>query len=469
MCPVRPITVGFVSLGCAKNLVDSEVIATDLMTAGFQMASKPERADVVIVNTCAFIRDAQEESIAEVLAACRRKQRGHCRAVLVAGCMPQRYRREIQKLFPEVDAFIGLDELSRAGALIRRVLEGERGIATISPQARAVLEPSGQRLLFTGAPYAYLKIADGCNHTCTFCAIPQIRGRYRSRPVARIVAEAESLLARGVRELNLIAQDTTSYGNDLGARANLPALLKALGRLGGRFWIRLLYGYPRHLTEATLEVMSAVAQVCHYLDLPIQYSDSQVLRAMGRPDTEQSLRRLFARIRAVLPGVSLRTTCLVGFPGETERQFQNLLAFLSEIRFDHVAVFTYSNEENTPAVELPRAVPQVEAQRRQERLMLQQRLRVAAAAKARIGRCEELLVERYDPKRRVWLARSRGQAPEVDGLVYLQAPASSLKPGAFCRGRYVGAAGYDLRAVINNSTHINFDVCSRARPPATLA
>ena len=446
-----PLTVGFISLGCAKNLVDSEIIATELMAAGFRMAPAPERADVVIVNTCAFIRDAKEESVDAVLEACAWKKRGRCRAVLVAGCLPQRYRREIQSLLPEVDAFIGLDELRQAGAIIHRVLRGERPVALISPLAQAVLEPPGNRLLFTGAPYAYMKIAEGCNHTCAFCAIPQIRGRYRSRPIGRIVAEAENLLSQGIRELNLIAQDTTSYGRDLGARTNLPALLRALGRIGGRFWIRLLYGHPAHVNAGLLDAVGAVTQACCYLDLPIQHSDTIVLRAMGRPSTAERLRRTFGRIRAALPGVTLRTTCLVGFPGETERQFRNLLAFLEEIRFDHVAVFTYSKEENTRAAGLPRSVSPAKAERRKQRLMLGQKRIVDEAAQAQIGRTDDLLVERYDRKKRVWVARSRGQAPDVDGVVYVSAPADGLVPGALIRGRYVAAADYDLQAVCENT------------------
>ncbi|MFA5043725.1 MAG: 30S ribosomal protein S12 methylthiotransferase RimO [Kiritimatiellia bacterium] len=446
-----PITVGFISLGCAKNLVDSEIIVSGLTAAGFRLAPAPKCADVVIVNTCAFVRDAKAESIDAVLEACAWKQRGRCRAVLVAGCLPQRYRREIQALLPEVDAFIGLDALKQAGAVIRRVLQGERSVMAIAPSARAVLEPSGNRLLFTGAPYAYVKIAEGCNHACAFCAIPQIRGRYRSRPIASIVAEAEDLLGRGIRELNLIAQDTTSYGLDLGARTNLPALLRALGRIGGKFWIRLLYGHPAHVTPALMDAMGDVAQVCRYLDLPIQHSDAAVLRAMRRPGTAERMRRMFGRLRAALPGVALRTTCLVGFPGETERQFRNLLAFLEEIRFDHVAAFTYSKEENTPAAQLTRHVPAAEAQRRKECLMLRQKRIVAEAALAQFGRVADLLVERYDRKRRLWIARSRGQAPDVDGVVYVSAPADGLAPGTLVRGRYVAASGYDLRAVIDDS------------------
>ena len=447
----RPITIGFISLGCAKNLVDSEIIATSLTAAGFRLASAPKYADVVIVNTCAFIRDAKVESIDAVLEACAWKQRGRCRAVLVAGCLPQRYRREIQSLFPEVDAFIGLDELNQAGVVIRRVLRGERPVVVIAPRAQAVLEPSGNRLLFTGAPYAYVKIAEGCNHTCAFCAIPQIRGRYRSRSIKSIVAEAEGLLSRGIRELNLIAQDTTAYGLDLGARTNLPALLRALGRIGGKFWIRVLYGHPAYVTAALMDAMGAVEQVCPYLDLPIQHADTTILRAMRRPSTAERLRRTFGHIRTALPKVTLRTTCLVGFPGETKRQFRNLLAFLEEIRFDHVAVFTYSKEENTPAAKLTRPVPAAEAQYRKQCLMLRQKRIVDEAAVAQIGRSADLLVERYDRKRRLWVARSCGRAPDVDGVVYVSAPANGLMPGALIRGRYVAVAGYDLRAVINNA------------------
>ncbi|MBU1734087.1 MAG: 30S ribosomal protein S12 methylthiotransferase RimO [Verrucomicrobia bacterium] len=463
MHATRSITVGFISLGCAKNLVDSEIIATGLTAAGFRLASAPKCADVVIVNTCAFVRDAKAESIDAVLEVCAWKQRGRCRAVLVAGCLPQRYRREIQALLPEVDAFIGLDELNQAGVVIRRVLRGERSVAVIAPRAQAVLEPSGHRLLFTGAPYAYVKIAEGCNHTCAFCAIPQIRGRYRSRPIKSIVAEAEDLLSRGIRELNLIAQDTTSYGLDLGARTNLPALLRALGRIGGRFWIRVLYGHPAHVTAALMDTMSVVEQVCRYLDLPIQHSDAAILRAMCRPSTAERLRRTFGYIRAALPGVTLRTTCLVGFPGETERQFRNLLAFLEEIRFDHVAVFTYSKEENTSAARLPRPVPTVEAQRRKQWLMLRQKRIVDEAAMAQIGRSDDLLVERYDRKRRLWVARSRGQAPDVDGVVYLSVPVDGLTPGALIRGRYVAVAGYDLKAIIDNEAHKNFEVATKVK------
>lgn len=444
----RTITVGFVSLGCAKNLVDSEIIAAEITAAGFRLASAPERADVVIVNTCAFIRTAKEESVDAVLEACSWKKRGPCRVVLVAGCLPQRYRREIQALLPEVDAFVGLDDLRHVGALIRRALNGERSVTMISPMARAVLEPPSNRLIFTGAPYAYIKIAEGCNHACAFCAIPQIRGRYRSRPIGSIVAEAENLLSRGVRELNLIAQDTTAYGCDLGARTDLPALLRALGKIGGSFWIRLLYGHPARVTAPILEAMGAVDQVCRYLDLPIQHCVDEILRSMARPGTQADLRRMFRQIRATLPGIALRTTFLVGFPGETKRHVQNLLAFLEEIRFDRLAVFTYSKEENTPAAELTGKISASEAERRRQTIMLRQKRIAVELGSGKIGRTDDLLVERYDRKKRLWVARSRSQAPEVDGVVYVSAPANGLVAGEIICGRYVSATDYDLRATI---------------------
>ncbi len=440
------LSVGFISLGCAKNLVDSEVLADGLRRAGFVLAPSPERADVVVVNTCAFIRDAQRESVEAILEACSWKAAGRCRAVLVAGCLPQRYRREVAGLFPEVDAFLGLDALDRAGAAVRRALAGGP-VADIPARSSRVPNPPPGRLLFTGAPYAYLKIAEGCNHGCTFCAIPAIRGRTRSRPIAGIVAEAEALLGRGVRELNLIAQDVTAYGVDRGPSVNLPALLRALGRIGGRFWIRLLYGHPALVTPALLDAMGEVGQVCHYLDLPIQHCEGGLLRAMGRPGNEAALRATFRLIRAVLPDAVLRTTCLVGFPGETERPFRKLLDFLDEIRFDHLAVFAFSPEEGTPAAGLPGRVQAAEARRRRRRLLLAQQARVRKRAEERIGEREALLVERYDRRRGAGLARSYGRAPSVDGWVLLRAPASACAPGRWVAGRYTAASGYDLWAV----------------------
>lgn len=448
MKAAQKVSVGFISLGCAKNLVDSEVIADSLGSAGFTLAAAPEKADIIIVNTCAFIHDAREESIDAILDACELKKKGRCKAVMVAGCLPQRYKHDLIRALPEVDAFIGLDEIEQAGKVAVRVAGGERGIAEISGTAHAVIEPPSARMLFTGAPYAYVKVSEGCDHQCSFCVIPQIRGRYRSRPIKKIVAEAEDLLSRGILELNLVSQDVTSYGRDLGGKENLPKLLRALGGIGGHFWIRLLYGYPWHVTDELLDTIGNVSQVCHYLDLPVQHSHTVIRKAMGRKGTEIGVRRLFNRIRTVLHGITLRTTCLVGFPGETEEHFRNLLAFIKELRFDHVGVFTFSREEDTSAAMLSNPVSARVAEKRRARLLLAQQEVVEQKARVRIGRSEDVFIERRAGKKRnEWIGRSKGQAPEVDGVVFLRAQSQTNVAGTFVRARYVGSKVYDMQAV----------------------
>lgn len=453
-----PGTIGFISLGCAKNLVDSEIMAARLMSAGWRLARAPEQAAIVIVNTCAFVRDAKVESLDAVFEACSWKKSGCCRAVIVAGCLPQRYRGELAKAIPEADAFIGLDAVGAIERVAARLARGERGIDAVAHPARAVIEPPAGRPVFTGAPYAYLKIAEGCNHGCRFCAIPGIRGRSRSRTIGNILAEAESLLASGARELNLIAQDVTAYGRDLGGGNTLPNLLRALGALGGRFWIRLLYGHPAGVSDELLDVMGATPQACRYLDIPIQHSHPAVLKAMGRPALPGGLPRLLRRIRGRLPGVVLRTTCLVGFPGETEEQFRHLLASVEDARFERLAAFAYSREEGTAAYDLPRQVPLRRALRRKDRLMrLQQRVAFKLAAE-RVGRQVEILIEKprgrkHDNASRSgaksrgnWIGRSRAEAPEVDGAVFLEARGPDARPGAMVQARLIAADGYDMLA-----------------------
>lgn len=440
----QAITVGLISLGCAKNLVDTEVMAERLARNGFVLSANPQKADVALINTCAFIRDAQEESVDAILHACAQKQHGRYRFVVVAGCLPQRYRKQIQKLLPEVDAFLGIDEIGTIDRVLRRMLKGAQPIAQIAPQARLVCNPPAHRLVLTGAPYAYLKIAEGCNHGCRFCAIPMIRGRYRSRSIANIVREAEGLLEQNIRELNLVAQDSMSYGCDLGARANLPALLHALGRLQGQFWVRILYGYPAGVSEALLQAMGSVRQVCQYLDVPLQHSAPSVLQAMGRSGMDA--KKMIRRIRAILPNAILRTTFLIGFPGETKDAFQNLLAFIEEMRFDHVAAFVYSREEGTAAARLRQTVAAGEAQERRRILLEQQRRIVAEKARARIGQTDEVLIDKPAAQSGQWLARSRGQAPEADGIIKITASRQRLATGMFARVCYTGIAGYDMRA-----------------------
>lgn len=441
------MSVGFISLGCPKNLVDSEVIAADVLKAGFHLGRRPERSDVVIVNTCAFIMDAKKEAVEAILDACRWKRSGKVRFVIVAGCLPQRYRSELPGLFPEVDAFIGVDQVNRAAAVIGGLLDGRRSIVEVSARARAVINPPARRAIFTEAPYAYLKIAEGCNHHCAFCAIPHIRGTYRSRPIGRIVREAETMLGRGIRELNLIAQDTTSYGKDLDSAVTLAALLRRLGRIGGDFWIRFLYAHPGCLTDDLLSAMAEVSQVCRYLDLPIQHCDGDILRKMGRQGNPESLRAFFAKIRAAMPDVVLRTTCLVGFPGETERAFQSLAGFINEIQFDHLGVFVYSDEEGTRSAKFrPKVAHRSAIQRKDELMRLQKNIVRGKLARMR-GAIEQVMLEKkISGPNNVWRARSRRQAPDIDNVTYLGDHGGRWRPGMLVQARCLKSKGYDVVA-----------------------
>lgn len=440
------ISVGFISLGCAKNLVDSEHMAAVLRAEGVALARSPEEADVILVNTCGFIGDAKEESIDAVLRACARKQTGECRAVIVAGCLIQRYQKELQRAMPEVDAFIGLDQLPDIAKVVRRLVKGERRIYRVSVVSRKVFSPLPERILLTGGAFAYVKIAEGCNHRCAFCAIPGIRGRYRSRSMDDIVRESERLLEQGVRELNLISQDTTRYGSDLGAGSRLSALLKRLGKIGGSFWIRLLYGHPACLNDELLETMAAIPQVCRYLDVPVQHAHPDILGAMYRAGGAKAVRDFPVRARARLPGVVLRTTCLVGFPGETAVHFHELERYVRESEFDHLGVFAFSPEENTAAANRPGQVPASTAKRRRHALMgIQQGIAFRKAA-AYQGREDDVLITR-SIRKDVWEARNRGQAPEVDGVTLVRRAGAGMGPGRFASIRYTGADGYDLKAV----------------------
>jgi len=445
--PAPPVSVGFVSLGCAKNLVDSQNMAGMLLSENIALAPSPEEADIVIVNTCAFIEEARRESIDTIRSVCRLKAEGTCRAVLVTGCMPQRYRQELRKQLPGVDAFLGLDELDRVGQIALRLGNGESGIVNISERSRALFEPRYPALSFTGGPYAYLKIAEGCNHPCTFCAIPAIRGRHRSRPIKNIVAEAEALLANGFRELNIISQDVTSYGRDLRDGTSLPRLIRELGAIGGAFWIRLLYGYPSRVKNELLEVMSETEQVCRYLDIPIQHSHPDILRAMARAKTASAVRALPGRARKIMPDVTLRTTCLVGFPGEHEEHFKHLLKYLRKTQFDHVGVFAYSPEENTRAYVMPGRPAAAVAERRCQRLMTAQKEIVDRKADVLVGTETDVLLEHPDPDEPgVWVGRSPRYAPRVDGSVFVERVGRKATPGAFVRARYTQSYDYDMKA-----------------------
>jgi ribosomal protein S12 methylthiotransferase len=441
-----PLSVGFISLGCAKNLVDSQTMAGNLVAANITLAPSPEEADVVIVNTCSFIEDAREESMEMILSACQLKETGCCRAVLVAGCLPQRYRDRIQEALPDVDAFIGLDQLDRVPDIVRALDAGENNIVEISERAEKLFDPVVP-VVFSGGAHAYLKIAEGCNHKCAFCAIPGIRGQHRSRTPKQIMTEAESLLDKGFRELDVISQDVMSYGRDLKDGSSLAGLLRELGTRGGDFWVRLLYGYPSLITDELLEVMATHSQICHYIDVPIQHSHPDVLHAMRRGSTAPHVAKMVTRLRTAMPDVTVRTTCLVGFPGETEAHFQHLLQFCKDTRFDHLGAFVFSPEEGTRAYDMDAMPPLDVAEDRYARLMEQQKQIADENNQARIGQCVRILLETEDDADgTVWSGRGPHQAPEVDGNTFVENIPPELGLGDFVDAVFTGTHDYDMRA-----------------------
>ncbi|MGI6496611.1 MAG: 30S ribosomal protein S12 methylthiotransferase RimO [Kiritimatiellia bacterium] len=443
--PQTPPSVGFISLGCAKNLVDSQVMAGAVMDAGMTLASVDD-ADVLLVNTCAFIQDAVDEATRHIAWACERKAAGDCRAVVVAGCLPQRRRRGLRTAFPGVDAFLGVDELDQVAEIIRKALSTRKPLVRVSPEARRIFNPSRPALRFTGPHCAYLKIAEGCLHACAYCAIPGIRGRQRSRSLPDLVDEAGALLSTGVRELTLVAQDTTAYGRDRRGAPRLPDLLRALDALEGDFWIRLLYGYPGTVDDALLEAMAASRHVVPYLDLPMQHSHPDILRGMRRADTIRPLAGLPARLRAALPGIALRTTCMVGFPGETEAHFQHLLDYVAEARFDALGAFVFRPEKGTPAYGLPIPPAGLSEERHDRLLALQARI-MRENHRALAGRTDRALLLRAPARSGgTWLARTPRQAPEVDGWLRLRGVPRSARPGDILPVRYTGGRGCDLLA-----------------------
>ncbi len=443
---VDTLSVGFISLGCAKNLVDSQLMAGRLLGGGVRLAPAPAAADIIVVNTCSFIEDARAESMEAIMSACALKTTGRCRAVLVAGCLPQRYRERIREALPAVDGFIGLDDLDRIGEVVRDLAAGRRGIEAVSATSKRLYEPSAP-VVFSSGANAWLKIAEGCNHRCAFCAIPLIRGRHRSRPLASVVAEAENLLGMGFRELDIISQDIMSYGRDLAGKSSLPALIRAIGRIGGRFWIRLLYGYPSLISDALLDAMAETPQVCRYLDVPVQHSHPAILKAMRRGTTVGAVATMTARIRERLPDAVIRTTCLVGFPGETESHFQHLLDYCLEARFDHLGAFVYSPEEGTPALAMKAVPPVAVAAERYKRLMAQQQSMARRNNRCLKGTADIALLEQV-PRRagQRGRARTRRQAPEVDGETRISGLPATAARGDFVPVVYTGIRGMDLLA-----------------------
>jgi ribosomal protein S12 methylthiotransferase len=485
------VKIGFLSLGCPKNLVDSEVMLGIAEQAGHEITTDADGADVVIVNTCAFIDRAKQESIDTILEMAEKKKTTGARLV-VTGCLAERYRADLQKEMPEIDAVLGTGDVPNILAALQPGAAGIGGAAPMtfyrrepgrgsgpgapgpgpndgvtldksssqapSPEPRApvfgvdfptyLYGADTPRRLSTPGHYAYVKIAEGCDYKCAFCVIPKMRGHYRSRSVESVVDEARALVARGVRELLLVSQDTTFYGIDRQERDALPRLIRALDEVDGLEWVRLLYLYPTTITDATIDAIAASRTVVRYIDLPLQHASDPVLKRMKRPGTRASYERLLANIRARMPDVALRTTFIVGFPGETEADVEALLSFITAVGFDHVGVFTYSHEEDTAAFALADDVPAAEKSRRQRRVMALQKRLVAARQKARVGTRARLVVDGPSPEHE-WVLTGRlpGQAPDIDPQVFLtEADPAALLPGQFLDVEIVGARGYDLVA-----------------------
>ncbi len=532
--------VGLISLGCAKNLVDGELMLGALLNDGIQIVSDPALADVVIVNTCSFIDSAQEESVDAILESAEaRRQTNPGQALVVAGCLPQRFREELVKLLPEVDAFAGIDQVPRMAGIIREALARRKEIAQSERPAQAtgrkrkvmerishlqkdtpftpIVKPAAPlfevnqrptfipdfampRLRLTPSHLAYVKIAEGCNHPCSFCIIPQIRGSHRSRPQADIVAEARQLIEQGVKELNLISQDSTYYGMDLrasasraisspekfsattkalpGGAATLSSLIEELNALPGNFWIRLLYTHPAHWTDDLIRAIERSPKVARYIDMPLQHIHPAMLERMRRETSREYIIDLIARIRAGIPGIALRTTFIVGFPGETDEAFESLLDFMRETRFERAGVFAYSREEGTRAGKMESQVPDRVKKQRQKRAMIEQRKIARAVAAASVGRTMRVLIERPAGSRDLenagissWehglirqsekaqavletsclIARGEADAPDIDGRVYVKGKAPI---GHFAEVKIIGHTDYDLLAEVKTTTSI---------------
>jgi len=432
----RSIKVGLVSLGCAKNLVDSEVILGSLARDGMELTERAEDADVVIINTCGFIEASKQESINAILKANELRETGNCKALIMAGCLTQRYPRELRSELPEVDAIVGLNEVPRIGKIVREVLGKQLQGLYWSGPAKFIPDFSAPRFRLTPKHYAYVKIAEGCNHPCTFCSIPRIRGKHRSRPLDDVLAEVRALVADGCREINFISQDTTFFGKDLnGGREQLCELLRAIQQIDGDFWVRLLYTHPAHWSDELIETIAACDKVCRYVDIPLQHINDEMLHAMRRETSGRYIRDLITRIRAGVPGIALRTTFIVGFPGETEAQFEELLAFIEATKFERLGVFTYSREDHTPAGDMARQIPAKVKKQRYRRAMAMQQKVSREVQRAFVGQTLRVLVEREG------LARSHADAPEIDGTVKLEGRASV---GEFARVEITDATEYDL-------------------------
>ena len=431
----------FISLGCDKNLVDSEVMLGILADRGFEMTDTEDDADIIIINTCCFINDAKEESINTILEMAEYKKTGPCKALIVTGCLAQRYKQEIVDEIPEVDAVIGTSKYDEIFDAVDQALKGSHFL-DVDDLDRLPSVP-GKRILTTGGHYAHLKIAEGCDKHCTYCIIPKIRGNYRSVPMEQLLAEAASLAEQGVKELILVAQETTLYGVDLYGKKSLHILLKELANIKGIRWIRILYCYPEEIYPELIETIKNEKKVCHYLDMPIQHASDAILKRMGRRTTKAQLKETVSLLRKEIPDIVLRTTLIAGFPGETQEQHEELLEFVDEMEFERLGVFAYSPEENTPAASMPDQIPEeIKEERRDAILELQQEIAFDKAADM-VGRTLYAMIEGKVADEPAYVARTYADSPDIDGYVFVNT-SEMLMSGDFVKVKITGSAEYDL-------------------------
>ncbi len=431
----------FISLGCDKNLVDTEVMLGLLSSRGYEMTDDETQADVIVINTCCFIHDAKEESIQNILEMAEYKKRGTVKALIVTGCLAQRYRQEIIDEIPEVDEVLGTTAYDKILDAVDAALRGEHEV--MLSELDALPLPDTRRLVTTGGHFAYLKIAEGCDKHCTYCIIPKIRGNFRSVPMERLVREAQELADQGVKELILVAQETTLYGKDLYGEKSLHTLLKKLCEISGLRWIRILYCYPEEITDELIQVIKEEPKICNYLDLPIQHANDKILGRMGRRTSKQELVDIIGKLRSEIPDICLRTTLITGFPGETQEQHEELMEFVDEMEFDRLGVFTYSPEEDTPAAEMPDQIDEeVKLDRQAELMELQQEI-AFDNAQDMVGREVLVMIEGKVADENAYVGRTYRDAPNVDGLIFINTD-EELLSGDFARVRVTGAVDYDL-------------------------
>jgi ribosomal protein S12 methylthiotransferase len=433
-------SICFISLGCPKNQVDSEVMLGELTEKGYILTDDPSHGQVIVVNTCAFIEDAKKESIDTILEMSKYKKSGACELLVVAGCLPQRYKDELAESLPEVDLFIGVGELDKIADLILSH-GGEQSVEVGSPDY--LYDHSSNRVLTGRSHAAYIKIAEGCFHGCSFCIIPQIRGKYRSRDLRSIVMEARDLISRGVKELNLIAQDTTAYGRDLKEELDLAVLLMSLSDLPGEKWIRILYGYPHNFPDSVIAALRNCDDVVKYLDIPIQHVSNRILKSMQREGGIDEIRLLLERLRYFVPGIALRTSVIVGYPGETDEEFSELLDFICEAKFDHLGAFVYSQEEGTVAAKIGDHVPRKVAEERRRVIMTMQQEISCEINARKLGMIGRVLVEGpSEETEHLLVGRHAGQAPDIDGVVYINQGTAPV--GQFATVEITETHEYDL-------------------------